>query len=321
MNKGEKNYCNDCMGRAGRRLVVVSNNNIDEFKRLKEIEYRINNNERITSKKINAIWLETSGCFGEVISLLNGEKPDIIYFLENLVNMVYFGAISGLEGEKAYEKIIDILNTEYILIISGAIPVKSNGKYTTLATYKGKEVTAMEAVSLCAKNAKGIIEVGTCACYGGPTAASPNVSLGLSVRDYLRRDDVINIPGCPVHPVWLLSSLGYLINYGPLNLDDEGRPVAFYGVTIHSRCPKRSYFDRGIFAKKYGDPECMFKLGCRGPITKVFCPVSRWNESYNWPIGDRTTCIGCARNRFPDAMQPFADYKGGGNMRSEEDYY
>lgn len=316
----KKGYYKDCMGRAG-RLVLTSADYIDEYKRLKEIEDKISNNERISNKKINAIWLETSGCFGEIISLLNGEKPDITYFLDKVVNMVYFESITGNEGEKAYEKILDILNTEYILLISGAIPVKSNGKYTILANYKGKDITAMEAVSLCAKNAKGIIAVGTCACYGGPTAASPNVSLGLSVRDYLRRDDVINIPGCPAHPVWLLSSVGYLINYGPLNLDDEGRPVAFYGLTIHSRCPKRSYFDKGIFAKKYGDPECMFKLGCRGPITKVFCPVSRWNESYNWPIGDRTTCIGCAGKGFPDAMQPFADYKKGGAMRDEEDYY
>ena len=33
-------------------------------------------------KKPNCIWLETSGCFGEIISLLNGDNPDIMYFIK-----------------------------------------------------------------------------------------------------------------------------------------------------------------------------------------------------------------------------------------------
>ncbi|WP_252235979.1 hypothetical protein [Clostridium sp. CH2] len=41
-------------------------------------------------EKINAIWLETSGCFGEVISLLNSEMPDLPFVLKNLVNMTFF---------------------------------------------------------------------------------------------------------------------------------------------------------------------------------------------------------------------------------------
>ena len=41
-------------------------------------------------KKPNCIWLETSGCFGEIISLLDGENPDIMYFIKEMVNLRFF---------------------------------------------------------------------------------------------------------------------------------------------------------------------------------------------------------------------------------------
>lgn len=52
-------------------------------------------------------------------------------------------------------------------------------------------------------------------------------------------------------------------------------------------------------------------LGCRRPITYAYYPVSRWNDSENWPIGDNTTCIGCAGPGFPDETEPFVKDGGG----------
>ena len=62
------------------------------------INNAIDNVENNRVKKINAIWLETSGCFGEVISLLNSEDPNLIYMLEKFVDMKYFGSIQGDQG-------------------------------------------------------------------------------------------------------------------------------------------------------------------------------------------------------------------------------
>ena len=36
---------------------------------------------------------------------------------------------------------------------------------------------------------------------------------------------------------------------------------------------EEAYFDKGIFAKHLGESTCMFKLGCRGPVTRTDCPV------------------------------------------------
>ena len=119
---------------------------------------------------------------------------------------------------------------------------------------------------------------------------------------------MIKLPGCPVHPDWFLGTLAHLILYGEPETDNLGRPLMFYSTLIHDRCPRRPFFDRGIFAEKLGDKTCLFKLGCRGPVTRVDCPTRQWNGHVNWPIGDDTPCIGCAQFGFPDAMAPFISY-------------
>ena len=252
-------------------------------------------------KKPNCIWLEASGCFGEVISLLDGEDPDILYFIKEMVNLRFFNTIMADQGEIAYQQILDTLNSEddLILIVCGAIPLKE--KCAIVARYEGREISALEALKTISSKAKYIISAGTCASFGGPTAASPNVSKSVDISKALKNNQVINVPGCPVHSIWILGTLGY-------KLDNQQRPVAFFGTTIHDNCPRRSYFDNQVFARKFGDKECMFKLGCRGPITKTLCPINRWNGSDNWPIGDNTTCIGCASKGFPDEMEPFVRY-------------
>jgi hydrogenase small subunit len=258
-------------------------------------------------KKINLIWLEACGCSGNIISLLNGEDPDVIFLLSKMVNMTYNNSLMSEEGEFAFEKFLETLNTEFILVVEGAVSTKSNGLYNVIARNNGRPVTGMEAVAMAGKRAKYVLAVGSCASYGGPSAARPNPSLSISVPDFLKRE-VIRVPGCPAHPQWVMGTIAHIISFGKPVLDKENRPIIFYGVTIHDRCPRRSFFDKGIFAKKLGDKECMFKLGCRGPITRTDCPIRRWNDSINWPIGDNTPCIGCARNGFPDSMEPFVRY-------------
>ncbi|MEN8076156.1 hydrogenase small subunit [Clostridioides difficile] len=261
-------------------------------------------------KRINAIWLETSGCFGEVISLLDSEDPDVIYMLKKFVNIEFFGSIMGDQDGRAYERILELINNEFIFIVCGAVPTKDDGLYATIATYAGKRITAMDVVKNLGEKAKYIVTIGTCASFGGPTAGKPNESKALSISEFLNRKDIINIPGCPANPVWTMGVLGYLTSVGIPKLDINGRPIAYYGETIHDNCPRRKYFDSDVFAQKFGEKECMFLLGCRGPITYAYCPISRWNESDNWPIGDNTTCIGCADPKFPDGTEPFVKYGG-----------
>lgn len=268
----------------------------------------INNIRDRSTKKLNCIWLEASGCFGEVITLLNSQDPDIMYFLEKMVNMTFFNTIMGDQGEQAYERILKTLESEedLILIVCGAIPLDE--KFSILARYKGEQISTLKMLKTIAPKTKYIISVGTCACYGGPTGARPNLSNSVDVSYALDSKSVIRIPGCPANPIWILGTIGYILNYGKPELDNQQRPIDFYSTTIHDNCPRRHFFDNEIFATKFGDKECMYQLGCRGPITKALCPINRWNQSDNWPIGDNTTCIGCASRGFPDDTAPFVNF-------------
>lgn len=255
-------------------------------------------------EKINVIWLEASGCAGNIISLLNTDAPDVYYLLHEMINLKFSNSLMISDGEKAYEKFLQTLNTKFILIVEGAVSTKDNGKYNIIAKYKGRAITAMEAVQKAGDKAEYIICAGTCASFGGISAASPNPAENKSVEEFLNKE-VIKIPGCPSHPDWVIGTIAHIILIGKPELDSKGRPLLFYGITIHDNCPRRSYFDKGIFSEKLGDKECMFKLGCRGPITKTDCPTRKWNSYINWPIGNNSTCIGCAQEKFPDGMEPF----------------
>ncbi|MBV1820220.1 nickel-dependent hydrogenase large subunit [Clostridium cochlearium] len=206
------------------------------------IDLTLENIKKNKDKKINLIWLEASGCSGNIISLLNAEDPDVIYLLREMVNMTYNNSLMAEEGERAFERFLETLDTEFILVVEGAVSTKDNGLYNVIAKYNDKYITGMEAVAMAGKKAKYVLAVGTCASYGGPTAARPNPSESKSVYDFLDRK-VIRVPGCPSHPIWAIGTLAHIILYGEPELDRENRPIIFYGVTIHDRCERRAYFD------------------------------------------------------------------------------
>lgn len=263
------------------------------------------------SKMINAIWLEATGCSGNIMSFLNSNHPNLYGILTSIVNITYNNTLMGAEGEYAYEKFLETLDTEFILLVDGAISTKENGLYTIVANYNGEKITALKAVTMAGEKAKYVVSVGTCASFGGISAARPNPSDSKSVQEVLKevlKQPVIRLPGCPCHPDWVVGTIAHLVGFGVPELDAVGRPLLFYGVTIHDNCTRRGFFDKGMFATKLGEEWCMFKLGCRGPVTRTDCPRRKWNGYVNWPVGDNATCIGCAHANFPDGMEPFVRF-------------
>lgn len=265
---------------------------------------QINNN---SIERMNLIWLEATGCSGNIISLINGEYPHLLYFLQQMVVLKYENSLMAKEGEAAFQEFLNTLDTDFILVVEGAVATRADGKYNYVARYNGELVSAMDAVRMAGEKAKYILAVGTCASYGGISAARPNPSHSLSVPEFLQRP-VIRVPGCSCHPDWAIGTIASLLAFGVPELDEQGRPKMFYEITIHDRCSRRSYFDAGIFASHLGEPTCTFKLGCRGPVTRTDCPVRQWNGYVSWPVKDNTCCIGCATQGFPDGMEPFVRY-------------
>lgn len=113
--------------------------------------------------KRNLIWLELTGCSGNIISLLDGANPDFKSLATQMVNFVYDNSLIAAEGEAAMEKLFSLIGDDYILAVEGAVSTKDNGMYNIIGRYKGEPVTAYDAIKIFGENAAHVIAVGTCA--------------------------------------------------------------------------------------------------------------------------------------------------------------
>lgn len=257
------------------------------------------------------IWLGTNTCAGDMLSLINTLDPDYQSFISDMVDFHFdylLGAAEGNGSMAILDKTRSSDKDRYILVVEGNIPLRSKGFYSVIGYRNGKPWTALDAVRELSVNARYVVAAGTCASFGGIYAAAPNLSQSVSLQKVLNRK-VINVPGCPINPDWMIGTLSYLINDRIPDLDNFNRPKIFYGETVHNLCQRRSYFDNSIFAKQPGDPWCMYEIGCKGPSTYADCPNRQWNgEHVNWPVKANTPCIGCTSPEFTDGDVPFFEH-------------
>ena len=231
------------------------------------------------------------------------------------INLRFHPTIMAGSGEQVIQALEDTIAEKkgnYVLVVDGSIPMADDGRYCVMGERDGQPVTIATRLEELARDALAILAMGTCAAFGGIPAAAPNPTNCQSVQQVLKAKGIdkplINIPGCPPHPDWFVGTVAsVLLNGLPTaeDLDDNLRPLAFYGKLIHENCPRRAYFDEGKFAKKPGDEGCLYELGCKGPITYADCPLRRWNNGTNWVIGAGAPCNGCTQPEFPDLTSPF----------------
>ena len=68
-------------------------------------------------------------------------------------------------------------------------------------------------------------------------------------------------------------------------------------MRANDRCILYADFQEKRFATRIGEPSCLLKLGCRGPVTKTDCMISGHNS--NTCIRAGHPCIGCASEQLP----------------------
>jgi len=269
--------------------------------------------------EIPVIWLQGAGCTGCSVSVLNSLSPKI---QDVLVNQVIPGThvslrvhptLMAASGDLVLQAIDDTAKKKggYLLVIEGAIATKDNGVYCEFGERDGHGITILEHLTTLGPDAMAVVALGSCATHGGIPAASPNTTGCKGVKQVFDENGintpVINLPGCPPHPDWFVGTLASVLigGLGSVEMDDKGRPLAFYGKLIHDNCPRRGYFDEGKFAEKFSEPYCLYELGCKGPVTHADCPIRLWNSGTNWCVGSNSPCIGCAELGFPDNVSPF----------------
>lgn len=263
-----------------------------------------------TERKPILIWLEFQDCAGNTESFLRATHPTVADLILDSISLNYHETIMAAAGHQAEEALAQTIREnsgKYIALVEGSIPTGADGAYCTIGGRSALQI----AREVCGA-AAATIAVGTCAAFGGIPAAGPNPTGALSVADAVPGvKNLINMSACPANAENLTALIIYYMTikrWPPL--DRLRRPLFAYGKTIHDNCERRAHFDAGQYVEAWGDEahrhgHCLYKMGCKGPSTSQNCPVVKWNEGTNWPIGCGHPCIGCAEPNFWDTMTPF----------------
>lgn len=329
------------------------------------------------------IWLQGQACTGCSVSLLNSIfYTTVDDLLVNTLNLEYHPNLMAAAGDRAMsaatgpkpsfnqlQALCDewfiqspgaafdlngdgkvnftdyamLAKSGFILVVEGAIPIGSNGLFCEI----GGDTTMIEAMGKFGAAASQIIAVGACASFGGIPAGAPNPTQALGVSGALSHlgitKSVINIPGCPIHPDWLVGTISTILTTGAAPaLDSSGRPTAYFGSPIHNTCPNLNSYnstyarqasharDRSCLTchtrtdshvanpRSLASGGCLYALGCKGRKTYADCATRKWNNpakgqpGVNWCVQAGSPCIGCTEPTFPDGMSPFYTLNGPG---------
>jgi len=255
------------------------------------------------ANKPSVIWLSFQECTGCVESLTRAHTATVESLIFDSISLDYqhtLQAAAGHGAEAAREAAMEENFGQYLLVVDGSIPLGNPG-YSTIAG-----ISNVDMLMEVAKGAAAIIAVGTCATYGGIPHANPNPTGAVSVGELIKDKPIINVPGCPPIPVVITGVLTHFLTFGSIpELDHLGRPKVFYGKSIHDRCYRRPFYDKGLFAETFDDEGakkgwCLYKLGCKGPTTYNACATTKWNDGTSWPIEAGHPCLGCSEPDFWD---------------------
>jgi len=257
-----------------------------------------------TKKRIPVIWLHFQECTCCSESFLRSSHPIVADILLDKISLDYtetLMAASGHQAEKSLQDTIAKYKGEYLLCIEGSVPLAEGGVYCCIG---GK--TAKSIAEETAKDAKAIIAWGNCACAGCVQAARPNPTEAKPIHKIIAGKPIINVQGCPPIAEVMAGVLVHLLTFDAIpQLDNLGRPKAFYSRRVHDTCYRRPNFDAGLFVESFDDENarkgyCLYKVGCRGPSTYNSCGTIRWNGGVSFPIQSGHGCIGCSEANFWD---------------------
>ena len=279
--------------------------------------------QTLTGERPPVFWVQGQGCTGCSVTLLNSTHPSIADVLLKIISLEFHPTVMAAEGEGAYEhmmRVAEKFKGKFIFAVEGAVPVAHDGKCCVVAEADHHEVTMTEVTKVLAANAAAVLAVGTCAAYGGIPAGKGNETGAMGVSAFLKKEGipapVINIPGCPPHPDWIVGTIALALQKIKEKgleaglaevvslLDSEGRPLPFYGRNVHENCPYLGKYDEGKFSATFTEKDgCRYDLGCKGPGAYCDSFERKWN-GVNWCVAN-AICIGCTEPSFPDGQSPF----------------
>jgi len=256
-----------------------------------------------TQPRPPVVWLHFQECTCCSESFIRSSHPIVADVLLDSISLDYTQTLQAAAGKQAEKSLHDTMQKyagKYILLVEGSVPTSDGGVYCCIA---GR--TAEDILQEAAKDAAAVIAWGNCASHGCIQAAKPNPTGATPVHKLISKP-VINVPGCPPIADVMTGIVTHLLVLGSApELDGLGRPKEFYSRRVHDTCYRRPYYDAGLFVESFDDEKarkgyCLYKMGCRGPVTYNACSVTKWNGATSYPIQSGHGCLGCSEEGFWD---------------------
>jgi hydrogenase small subunit len=293
-------------------------------------------------EKVYLIWMVGASCDGCSVAATGATHPRVEHLLA--------GIIPGLPRVELIHTVVSVecgpewthnlfmaergeLDAPYVICWEGSVmdeSIAGEGYWMGLGEdpQTGRQITSLEWLDRLSPGAAAVVAVGTCASWGGIPSAKGNPTNAMGVMDYLGKDfrssfgvPVVNIPGCsPIGDNIIETAAAVLLflnGLAPLpEFDELGRPAWLFGETVHRHCPRAGYYEEGVFAREYGDKECLVELGCWGPV--VQCNIAeRGNvDGHGGCMNMGGICIGCTMPGFPDKFSPIYEIAPGSLLSS-----
>lgn len=274
---------------------------------------------------MNLLWLQSGGCGGCSMSLLCHEADDLFGSLADAgIDIAWHPSLSEASADEVLQLLSAFERGEQeldLLCVEGAMlrGPRGTGSFHRLGG-SGRAMT--EVVRNLAQRARHVLAIGTCAAYGGMSAAGHNLTDacglqyeddqpgGLLGREFRARDGlpVINVAGCPTHPGWVVDTLMALA-LGELalaDLDSVGRPRFYADRLVHHGCARNEYYEFKASAEQPSQQGCLMEnLGCKGTRAHADCNTRPWNGQGSCVRGGYP-CIACTEPGFEEPGHPLS---------------
>lgn len=257
-----------------------------------------------TKARVPVVWFHFQECTCCSESFIKSSHPIVADIILDKISLDYTETLQAAAGHQAEEALHNTMSQyrgEYLMLVEGSVPTKQDGVYCCIG---GR--TALDIIREAADGARAIVAWGSCASNGCIQAASPNPTGATPVHKLISGKPIINVPGCPPIGEVMAGTIVHLLAFDRIpQLDGLGRPKAFYSRRVHDTCYRRPNYDAGLFVESFDDENakrgyCLYKMGCRGPVTYNACGVMRWNNGVSFPIQSGHGCIGCSEANFWD---------------------
>ena len=276
--------------------------------------------------EFNLLWLQSGGCGGCSMSVLNAESPDLFSSLsQNGIRLLWHPSFSEATGAEFLHLIAQIEQGEIqldALCLEGSVMMgpQGSGRYHLLS---GTRRPMFDVIRSLANKANYTAAIGSCAAFGGITMSGPNPgeacglqfegqhSGGLLGDGWISQGGlpVINIAGCPTHPNWVVETLIQLAagDLGLPQLDSYRRPRSYTNHLVHHGCPRNEYYEITASATQPSEQGCIMEhLGCQGTQARADCNSRLWNGGGSCLRGG-FACINCTAPEFEEPGHCFTE--------------